>query len=364
MKIFQLRNKIAVAGDVGIELEVEGENLPYHHIQGREPRGIGGSWSIVSDGSLRNGAEYILTKPVKASQVSKALKEMETLFKDADTKPHYSFRTSSHIHINVNELEYEQVLNMIYTYALLENVITKVCGKNRIGNRFCLRIADAEGTLRNVQKLIQRRARGGYNFTSVLDEGSTKYAGINVYVLRKYGSLEFRTMEGTNDWDRLQKWIDTLLAIREFSQKMKDIPAIWEELNKVGAKDFLTQVLGALAEDYWDRDSEAQIVVQASVTYDLVLEALRNPAGEAPAAIAKEAFDPWRIDPAQFVAPAAPRAGRIGIRRGYPVAGGYIWDRAQDVSEIFRGVVAPIVYKGEQVFYMTEANFQKVQQQH
>jgi hypothetical protein len=277
MKIKDLRRgQKSPKGDVGIELEMEGANLPFFGEQRREPNTISEHWSIVTDGSLRDGAEYILTRPVETKDVPIALEEMEKMMKDARSKPFYSLRTSSHIHINVNELEYDEVMNYIYLYGLVENIITKMCGRSRLGNRFCLRLSDAEGAIDSICNLIQMRKHGGRRFYDLLNEERMKYAAINVAVLYKYGSLEFRAMEGTNDWPKLLIWISTLLSLRNAAKTYKDIGEIFDDLNKLGAKDFFYKILGKNAEHHWNNVAENELATAASITYDFVLTSQRN----------------------------------------------------------------------------------------
>lgn len=291
MKIYRLRGRRKVEGDVGIELEIEGSRLPHYGVQTQRPIAISDTWSIVRDGSLRNGAEYILTKPISATKVPDVLTEFQKMMEEFKTAPVYSLRTSTHIHINVNDLEYEQALNYIYLYALVENVITKMCHKSRIGNRFCLRMQDAEGVIAAAAELIKRRTVGGQAFTRYLGEDSHKYSAINMCVMAKYGSLEFRALEGTNDWKKIQLWINTLLDLRNAAQQYEEIPDIFEDLNKIGANAFLKKVLKKTFKNHWNDAAEQEILTSASITYDLVYAALKYPKKEE--LLGADADDPW-----------------------------------------------------------------------
>ena len=64
---FMLRDTI---GDVGIEIEVEGN---IKHIEND-------FWSTKGDGSLRNGAEYVLNYPVPMEKLPEALDSFKENF--------------------------------------------------------------------------------------------------------------------------------------------------------------------------------------------------------------------------------------------------------------------------------------------
>lgn len=61
MQWFGIREDFAAKGDVGIEIEVEGKNLPKHFEK---------YWRVEADGSLRgeDNAEYVLEKPSPLSK--------------------------------------------------------------------------------------------------------------------------------------------------------------------------------------------------------------------------------------------------------------------------------------------------------
>lgn len=272
MKIHEIIGKRKVAGDVGIELEMEGLNLPFSANQRDTPRSISTFWSIVRDGSLREGAEYIFTEPLTADKVPEALKEMQGMLDQHKTKPSYSFRTSTHVHVNVGNMEYEKVLNFIYLYSIMESLITNVCGQKRIGNRFCLRIADAEGCLHLLKELVRCRDRGGRNFPRYLNQDNYKYSAMNVVPMGNKGSIEFRAMEGHADWERLCRWVDTLLNLRLMAEEYENLPAIWVDLNSLGSRRFAKKVLMERYEDYQGYDVDSNVMQSASLSLDLVLE--------------------------------------------------------------------------------------------
>ncbi|AXH71982.1 MAG: hypothetical protein [Podoviridae sp. ctbj_2] len=252
---------------------MEGTHLPFYVNQTNDGTPIDGVWKVVRDGSLRNGAEYVLNAPIPLNTVMAALEMMEQHFKAHGTKPHYSFRTSTHLHINLQNATYEQLLAVIFTYLCLENVMVNSCAEHRRANRFCLRVSDAEGLLDTVHKLIRYRRLGGAGFYGCLNQGMLKYAAMNLYTLRKYGSLEFRSLEGTADWEKISNWATAHINIRDAGMRYGTIEKVWERLNEIGAQSFMQEVLGDMFETFYYEGCEHHILESTSLMYDLVLTA-------------------------------------------------------------------------------------------
>ena len=218
------------AGDFGIEIEVEGENLPaVDNLY----------WKTEHDGSLRNGMEYIFKKPKALKDVPALLRVLNKQFDEAEAKLSFSFRTSVHVHMNVQELTYQQILNTIYTYLLLEAPLINFCGEERKGNRFCLRLEDAEGAMEVFNMLF---SRGERSFREI-GQDYVRYASINIEALRKYGSLEFRAMQGNVDVKRITTWCTALYNIREFAKEQESPATIFNLFAKLEAQAFSDKVL-------------------------------------------------------------------------------------------------------------------------
>lgn len=223
----------AKKGEVGIELEVEGTNLP-DAIQG---------WNKVADGSLRGeSCEYVLKQPVAREDVKKYLQRITKAYKDSKAKINFSNRTSTHIHINVQSFGFLHLFNMITIYLTLEELLVKFCGETREGNLFCLRAKDAEYLTISLETIINARNWGA------LSTNSLRYAAMNVAAVPKYGSLEFRAMKGTDDMALIEDWANILLAIKDAATQFASPVNIVETLSAEGEENFLNMVLGQYAE--------------------------------------------------------------------------------------------------------------------
>lgn len=230
-KLFELLGTKRVNGEYGIEIEVEGRYLPHELTDKR--------WRAEQDGSLRGeNMEYILAKPLKKADVRDALESLAGELKNS--KLDFSFRTSVHVHMNVQNLTFNQYLALLYTYLLLEEPLVNFCGKSRKGNRFCLRLQDAEGILEMFDKLFRK----GDEYLHAIHIDGVRYASVNIGATVQYGSLEFRAMRGTMDVDTLVTWVEMLDAVKRFAINLDDPYEVYEFFADVGAEEFPIAVLG------------------------------------------------------------------------------------------------------------------------
>jgi hypothetical protein len=231
-KLTELLRLNQVAGLFGVEIEVEGDDLPNVDTA---------IWRSEADGSLRGGIEYVMKEPVTQRSLALALRQLTRKLDEAGAKLDFSFRTSVHFHVNVQELTAAQVCAMIYTYILLEGPLMTFCGDIRKGNRFCLRYEDAE----SMDKELSEMFRMGDEGMRRRPNDKMRYAAINIEALSKYGSLEFRAMQGNIDIPRLTAWGDILAAIRVYAVEKGSPTAVFESLTEHGdPTKFLTEVVG------------------------------------------------------------------------------------------------------------------------
>lgn len=233
-KLHELLKVRPSAGDVGIEVEVEGANL--NPIDSD-------IWKTEDDGSLRGifphgRSEYVLKKPIGIKTVEQAITALAEHQKDA--KLNFSFRCSVHVHVNVGDLTFEEFLAYLYLVILLESPLMTLCGEERIGNRFCLRVPDAEGYIEHLKAVFGR----GPEYLRAFNAGQVRYSAINIASVAKYGSLEFRGMKGTLDTEVLIPWCQTLFRLREVAKKFGDPIAVHDEFVKTQNMAFAKKHLG------------------------------------------------------------------------------------------------------------------------
>lgn len=159
-----------------------------------------GHWSITKDGSLRNNGREIISKPlpkaVLMEQFAKLHGSIEYQTNDLDSR--FSKRTSTHVHVNCLDLEMEQVKSIVMWYALYESIFFKLIDPYRENNIHCV-------------KLDQTALSQKYKRSLEYLVGSwSKYTALNILPLGKYGTIEFRHLQGTDDTVLVKEWLNTL----------------------------------------------------------------------------------------------------------------------------------------------------------
>ena len=220
-----------IPGEVGIEVEVEGRNLP-DRFQGIVP------WQIVGDGSLRGeNREFVLKKPVKRGAWEKALNVLRNQLEKNESRVDFSHRCGVHVHINCQGLEVRDVISFITTYLCFEESLVRWCGDERVGNLFCLRASDAPGLIGWVNRLKETGS-----IRSVYTD-RVRYGSVNLKALATYGSLEFRAMRSDLTPGVIEDWVNVLLKIKDYSVGKRDVDII-SQFSLQGPQDFFNEVLG------------------------------------------------------------------------------------------------------------------------
>ena len=258
-KLFQqLGLDAAIPGMFGIEIEAEGQGMK---------KVANKYWQTEDDGSLRGEyptgrAEFVLKTPVVAEEVLPALDNLVKALQGAEFD--FSYRTSVHVHVNVQDLTTSQLLNFVYTYLLLEEPMMTYCGKARKGNRFCLRLRDAEGMLGVLDHMFTS-GDGGFRVAN----DDVRYSAINLAALNKYGSVEFRGMRGNMDVNVIHTWTKALHKLRTFGAAQESPKTILALIEKLGALKFMEHVLGDLFETFAYPRVAKDIASSFSLSLDL-----------------------------------------------------------------------------------------------
>lgn len=261
-KLYELLNLRKIQdGDFGIEVECEGVNLavPNEAV-----------WRTVDDGSLRGQyptgrAEWVLKEPMGLADTQKAIANLRKYQDDCNAQMNFSFRTSVHVHMNVQHLTLDQYLNTLYTYLLLENVLVRYCGNDRVGNRFCLRTQDAEG----ITEIMRQVFKSGIPAITRVNMEQAKYASVNVAATPTYGSLEFRAMQGNLEVEYINRWLRALYNLRSFAMKQKNPQAIHDLFVRSEPSRFMQEVLQDEYPFFAYEDEVSDMRQAFSVTLDL-----------------------------------------------------------------------------------------------
>ena len=261
-KLYELLGLKQSAGDVGIEIECEGNNL--------QPVAAGG-WRTEADNSLRgdyphNSCEWVFSKPLSITDSLAALQWLSDTQKKGGAEFKFSFRTSVHVHVNVQRLTTNQIMNMLYTYFICERVMMNYCAPHRRGNRFCLRLEDAEGML----PFITRMAREPeYRWQLLNPHDKIRYSALNLEAMWKYGSLEFRGLEGNMDVKRIHNWASAFVNMREFAKQFNNIQDVHDLFVRSRPEDFFRAAVGGVYKSFVYDGYENDLRRGFSLTIDI-----------------------------------------------------------------------------------------------
>lgn len=223
-------------GLLGVEVEVEGESLPDVDTD---------DWRTENDYSLRGESrEYVMREPRSLDETVTCL---NTLKERLNNSVYYETpRAGVHVHVNVQNLTVVELYNAITATYLLETILTKYCGAHREGNLFCLRVCDAE-----YQAHVVEESATEHNL-EVLNNEMIRYSALNLNALRKYGSIEYRAMRSTADFEVLKVWCNVLHNIRQQCTKFNnplDIVSMAMEAPESFAHRLLGEFAGVLLQD-------------------------------------------------------------------------------------------------------------------
>lgn len=151
-------------------------------------------WNITEDGSLRNAGRELISVPLGKEQLIKEFDKAHKILKYNKDQA-FSDRTSIHIHINCLDVPDYKVRNIILWYALFEDVFFKFCSPIREHNIHCVCLHQT-----NLPSFYRRPLREMHKLWS-------KYTALNILPLSKYGTLEFRHLQGSNDTELFTQWL-------------------------------------------------------------------------------------------------------------------------------------------------------------
>lgn len=231
--IFELKRTM---GRIGLEIEVEGSNLPTPSYTGKN---FNRFWRVERDGSLRGESyEYVLNNPIPPAQVRTALRALEVAYEREGSRVNDSNRAGVHVHINVQELTRVQLATFCTAFLVLEEPLVRYCGKHREGNHFCLRAKDAEFMMYMLERGFRSSNLNG------LHNNIIRYSAMNLNSLSQYGSVEFRSMRSTRDLTQIEHWAKMLNRLLDGSMTFDSPQELIDSMSSDGYEMLLETLVG------------------------------------------------------------------------------------------------------------------------
>jgi hypothetical protein len=217
---------------LGIEIEVEG----IHYVEAFQYY-----WKHKADGSLRNNGVEYASIPLRADQVEYALNHWNELI-IKNNNPQFSQRTSTHIHLNVRDMTWEEIENMVLLYMIFERHFFLQTNQDREHSIFCV-------PLYKTDKAAQLQP------IECCSSYWNKYAALNLCTILggespMFGTIEFRHMHGTSDPDVLIPWINNILRLKAQALHMQpgEVRKLLETINTTSEYlGLYTQIFGEQA---------------------------------------------------------------------------------------------------------------------
>lgn len=224
----------SVAGQLGIEIELEGNTeVGCPTVKG---------WTLHEDNSLRGrggigrgGIEYVTRGAINLPDVHGAVQSLSTAVAKAGITPREdSPRTSTHVHINVQDLSLVDTFGFITVFAAVEPLFLHLCGPRRDGNSFCTPsydTGDLPDFFHEVFKSIETYRPG--DEPQLHQRG--KYASLGTFRLHDLGTLEARCFPYSLDPAMIHNWCSWLVNIKELVKAQDD--KSFRSLIKLGIHD-------------------------------------------------------------------------------------------------------------------------------
>jgi hypothetical protein len=152
--------------------------------------------NITEDGSLRNDGKEFITVPLNITTATDAFQKLHASLVCGKDK--FSERTSIHVHADCTNLSLQECRNVVLQYALFEEFFFQMVEDSRRHNIHCVPLTETY-----LPSLYKESLNMMYSKWH-------KYTALNIKPLGKFGTIEFRHMEGHDDTTRLQEWLKTI----------------------------------------------------------------------------------------------------------------------------------------------------------
>lgn len=275
---------------IGIELEFEGWHMGAYHESGKPLT----SWRLDADPSLRGSGIEFISHILTLDRIKGALLQAQDAI--AVGRASATKRCGVHVHMNMSDVTVGHLWNLIVLYTLAEPTLFKQFADGRETSHFCVPLwANAHfaqwlyedikllrmPNVKPVKMAAPRRQRLHYDDPQLDDmmqmmeerepEGRlrlfdcNKYSALNFKPLRTLGTIEFRQHPATTSMKQVEKWIDTLVRLREEAAKFDDPLHVLEEYEH-GKRNWVVNLLGLenLDIDPLDQDEAEDVATMAA----------------------------------------------------------------------------------------------------
>ena len=286
-------------GEYACELEIE---FNWDTVNIEEHEFLSDNWIQAHDGSLRNGCEFVMRGPVSYKELRGNLEELQEFLDDYiwEGEPFtnhivWSNRCSTHVHMNVQKLSPRQLMLFACVWYMFEPIIVDKFAPDRAGNLFCLRAVDAPAYLDYISRNFNPQSLRFF-------DDNRRYMGLNWASLIKFGSLEFRYLNGSVDPDYICSFVSFVHSLKEWVLSYDKEPrALIREASVRGLKNLYEECFKTSGEgiDFNSREIWSSVRLAQDLCYEIDLEPFNKFINND---IMEEVFivDPWFEDEGEF----------------------------------------------------------------
>ena len=219
-----------------------------------------GHWTTTHDSSVKDNGKEFISPPGSPAYLRTLLAQLYTMFELAKSMPKFTWRTSTHVHVNMRDRSPRQICHFLILYALFENELFGFLDPSRRHSHFTVPILDTHYYL-NISKTLH-----GGSFAGNIVKSWHKYSAINTRPLMVNdhlnhgmnleggkGTVEFRSMEGTSDPSKIIDWMNLLSQLYHASGSFKSNKGLLHfvlQARSPGAwKSMLHAIFGKYADD-------------------------------------------------------------------------------------------------------------------
>lgn len=202
---------------MGVEIEVE--RTRNSHLPSTSEAGA--AWTVKTDGSLVDGREYVLSSPMAGDALAHAI---TTFFRTARLEARST--SSTHIHLDMSEDSTTlSVLQVVFALVyMLEPVLWHVGDPSRKWCGFTHAINTLPSDVLG-QLYAENFTVNSENFADQT-RCISRYYGLNMNALYKYGSLEFRYFPTATSAEQLSNWINLVQSFKKAGLEIDNMRAL------------------------------------------------------------------------------------------------------------------------------------------
>jgi len=228
---------------VGIEYEIEHcEDTNGDNYGTVEREVVNHLWNITNDGSLRDVGLEFVSKPVAGDNIRTAIESLEFVLQHRYSRSRPSHRTGIHVHVNANDLNTSQLFGWMALYQVFERALYQFSGK-REKNIYCL---PTWAWSKNQDVALGMLYHTPRDAAIYMGTNSHKYAGMNTLPLFEKGTLEFRQMHTTKEFNKIGLWVEFLTKIKLYAannvRDQKTLEEFYLHLSELNTSSEYTQL--------------------------------------------------------------------------------------------------------------------------